>query len=67
DEPTGEVDSATEQRVLDLLHARAERGVAVVVVTHSEAVASVADHVVRLVDGRVVGRAVPTGSGRVVA
>jgi len=59
DEPTGEVDSATEQRVLDLLNDRADRGVAVVVVvvvvvvTHSEAVAASADRVVKLADGRV--------------
>jgi putative ABC transport system ATP-binding protein len=54
DEPTGEVDAATERRVLGLLDARAERGVAVVVVTHSEAVAAAADRVLRLADGRAV-------------
>jgi putative ABC transport system ATP-binding protein len=53
DEPTGEVDSATERRVLDLLTARAQAGVAVVVVTHSDAVAAVADRVVTLVDGSI--------------
>jgi putative ABC transport system ATP-binding protein len=55
DEPTGEVDSATEQRVLDLLRERARRGGAVLVVTHSEAVAAVAGRVLTLADGRVVG------------
>jgi putative ABC transport system ATP-binding protein len=53
DEPTGEVDSATEERVLALLAAQAERGVAIVVVTHSEAVAAVADRVVVLADGQI--------------
>ena len=67
DEPTGEVDSATEQRILDLLRARSELGVAVLIVTHSEAVAAVADRVVLLVDGRVVDRTVRAGDGRVVA
>jgi putative ABC transport system ATP-binding protein len=55
DEPTGEVDRQAEIRVLDLLRSRADRGKAVLVVTHSEAVAMAADHVVRMTDGRVTG------------
>lgn len=54
DEPTGEVDGATEARVLSLLRRRAESGTAVVVVSHSPAVAAAADRVVRLSDGTVV-------------
>ena len=54
DEPTGEVDAEAEQVLLELLRRRADDGGAVVVVTHSEAVASSADRVVRLVDGRIV-------------
>jgi putative ABC transport system ATP-binding protein len=53
DEPTGEVDSATETRVLELLRDRAAQNGAVVVVTHSDAVAAAADRTVRIVDGRV--------------
>jgi putative ABC transport system ATP-binding protein len=53
DEPTGEVDSATEQRVLELLRERCARGLAVVVVTHSGAVAAIADRVLELVDGQL--------------
>jgi putative ABC transport system ATP-binding protein len=53
DEPTGEVDSVTEQRVLDLLREHAERGLAIIVVTHSDAVAGAADRVVTLLDGQV--------------
>lgn len=55
DEPTGEIDGATEDRVLALLRRRAEAGVAVVVVTHSDAVAAGADRTVRLLDGKVIG------------
>jgi len=54
DEPTGEVDSATESRVLDLLRRRADAGTAVLVVTHSDAVASACDRRVQMADGRVV-------------
>lgn len=53
DEPTGEVDAVNEARVLDLLRSRAEAGAAVVVVTHSPAVATTADRAVALADGRV--------------
>ena len=54
DEPTGEVDAETERTLLELFRDRAAQGSAVVVVTHSEAVAASADRVVRLVDGRIV-------------
>ncbi len=54
DEPTGEVDSATESRVLDLLRRRGDRGTAVIVVTHSDAVAAACDRRVHMADGRLV-------------
>nr|WP_275403955.1 ABC transporter ATP-binding protein [Pseudonocardia acidicola] len=53
DEPTGELDSGTEASVLELLLGTAARGVAVVVASHSPAVAAAAQRVVRLRDGRV--------------
>jgi putative ABC transport system ATP-binding protein len=54
DEPTGELDHATERGVLDLLRTRAAAGVAVLVASHSPAVAALADRVIRLIDGQVV-------------
>ena len=54
DEPTGEIDSFNEDRVLTMLTERAVAGGATLVVTHSEAVARAAHRVVRLEDGRVV-------------
>jgi putative ABC transport system ATP-binding protein len=53
DEPTGELDTATAQRVLDLLRERADAGAAILMVTHSAEVAAAADREVRLRDGRV--------------
>jgi putative ABC transport system ATP-binding protein len=53
DEPTGEVDRQAEARMLELLRGRADRGMAVLVVTHSDSVAAAADRVVRMVDGRL--------------
>jgi len=54
DEPTGEVDSATARTVVALLRSRADSGAGVVVVTHSDVIARVADSVVHLRDGKVI-------------
>jgi putative ABC transport system ATP-binding protein len=54
DEPTGELDSSTAKRVLDLLQARADAGCAVLIVSHSPQVAAAAHRRVDLRDGRVV-------------
>jgi putative ABC transport system ATP-binding protein len=53
DEPTGELDTVTAQRVLELLHGRAAEGAAVLIVTHSPEVAAMSDREIRLRDGRV--------------
>jgi putative ABC transport system ATP-binding protein len=53
DEPTGELDSVTAARVLDLLRQRGGAGAGVLIVTHSPEVAAAADREVRLLDGRV--------------
>ena len=53
DEPTGEVDHANESILLDLLRARADAGNAVVLVTHSDRAANVADRIIHLKDGRI--------------
>jgi putative ABC transport system ATP-binding protein len=54
DEPTGELDQTTAARLFALLRSRTETGAAVVVVTHSEALAQAADRVITLRDGQVV-------------
>jgi ABC-type lipoprotein export system ATPase subunit len=54
DEPTGRLDSASGQRILDLLEGlRNQRGLTIVLVTHEPAVARRADRIVRMLDGRV--------------
>jgi putative ABC transport system ATP-binding protein len=55
DEPTGELDEDTAERVVDLLKSRAERGAAVLLVTHSPDVAGRCDREIRMRDGRVDG------------
>ena len=55
DEPTGSLDRANGERVVELLRRAQERlGTTIVLVTHDEGVAAAADRVVRISDGRVV-------------
>jgi putative ABC transport system ATP-binding protein len=53
DEPTGNLDSATADAVFALLRDLARAGKTIVTVTHERDIASHADRVVTLVDGRV--------------
>ncbi|MFG1796310.1 ABC transporter ATP-binding protein [Nocardia sp. NPDC049149] len=54
DEPTGALDVATGRGVLELLQQTSRAGRGVVMVTHNEAAADIADRVVRMRDGRVL-------------
>ncbi|TCR85269.1 putative ABC transport system ATP-binding protein [Rhizobium sp. BK376] len=54
DEPTAEVDAQTEADIIQMLKEQAQNGAAVLIATHSDAVATEADRIVRLRDGRVV-------------
>jgi putative ABC transport system ATP-binding protein len=59
DEPSGALDSANGEAVMRLIHAACKRGVAAVVVTHDAQLASWADRVVFLRDGRITDRTTP--------
>jgi putative ABC transport system ATP-binding protein len=68
DEPTGALDSLNGEAVMRLLRAATHRGVAGVVVTHEAQLASWADRVVFLRDGRVVDQtAAPLGPESLLA
>jgi putative ABC transport system ATP-binding protein len=59
DEPTGALDSVNGEAVMRLLRAACRSGVAGVVVTHEAQLASWADRIVFLRDGRVVDQTAP--------
>jgi putative ABC transport system ATP-binding protein len=59
DEPSGALDSANGEAVLRIIRSACQRGVAGVVVTHDAQLASWADRVVFLRDGRVVDQTAP--------
>ncbi len=57
DEPTGNLDSANGEQVLALLdEIRRERGVTLILATHSPAAASRAERIVEIRDGRIAPR-----------
>ena len=53
DEPTGEVDSETEKLILELFKSHRNNGGAAIIATHSAVLASYADRIIRVVDGRI--------------
>jgi putative ABC transport system ATP-binding protein len=59
DEPTGALDTVNGEAVMRLLRAACKKGVAGVIVTHDAQLASWADRVVFLRDGRVVDQTSP--------
>ncbi|MGP8162690.1 MAG: ABC transporter ATP-binding protein [Acidimicrobiales bacterium] len=62
DEPSGALDQANGEAVMRMLLSACKQGVAAVVVTHEAQLASWADRVVFLRDGRIVDRTVPPPS-----
>ncbi len=55
DEPTGNLDSKTSQDVLGLLKVTGEKfGQTIVMITHNEEIAQLADRIIRIEDGRIV-------------
>jgi putative ABC transport system ATP-binding protein len=59
DEPTGALDSVNGEAVMRLLRATCQRGTAGVVVTHDAQLASWADRIVFIRDGRIVDETAP--------
>ena len=58
DEPTGNLDSKTSQDVLGLIKVTSQKyAQTTVMITHNEEIAQMADRIVRIEDGRIVGNA----------
>jgi putative ABC transport system ATP-binding protein len=59
DEPSGALDSDNSETVMRMIHAACKQGIAAVVVTHDAQLASWADRVVFIRDGRIVDQTAP--------
>ena len=56
DEPTGNLDSKTSQDVLSLLKITSQQfKQTIVMITHNESIAQMADRIIRIEDGKIVG------------
>ena len=66
DEPTGNLDSTTEQEILDILDELHGEGRTLVIVTHDDAVAERAERVIHLKDG-LVDQDIRKGAAKAVA
>jgi putative ABC transport system ATP-binding protein len=53
DEPTGNLDSASGQEIMGMLHQLHERGATIVMVTHDPAIAAHTQRTIHLRDGKV--------------
>ena len=61
DEPTGNLDSKTSQDVLSLLKVTSRKFTqTIVMITHNEEIAQMADRIIRIEDGRIVSGHVPS-------
>jgi putative ABC transport system ATP-binding protein len=63
DEPTGNLDTAAAREVVAVLRERHADGQTIVLVTHDMRVASAAQRVVAMRDGRIAGETLPTARG----
>ena len=64
DEPTGAVDSKSGLQVMELFDTLHKQGVTIIMITHSDEIASYADRVVKIIDGELYeGDAQPVTGG----
>ena len=54
DEPTGNLDSASTQEIMDILKGLHEAGRSIILITHDNEIAEQAKRVVRILDGKIV-------------
>jgi len=55
DEPTGNLDSKSSEEVMDILVDMNQRGITIVLITHDKEVAELANRIIEIKDGEIVG------------
>ena len=64
DEPTGNLDSRTGKRIVELLYSLTKDGKTVILATHAPEIATRADMVLEMEDGKVTASSAPPGGAR---
>ncbi len=59
DEPTGNLDTTSGLQVMSILRSLVEEGRTVVMVTHDQKMAEMADRIVKIRDGKILGEVIP--------
>ncbi len=54
DEPTGALDTKSGEQIMELFKQLHDNGVTIIMITHSDEIASYADRVIKLVDGQII-------------
>ena len=54
DEPTGALDSASGEQIMDIFRQLSEKGMTIIMITHEQSVADRADKIYRILDGMLV-------------
>ncbi len=54
DEPTGALDSASGNQIMDIFRQLSSQGMTIIMITHEQAVAQRADKIYRILDGRLI-------------
>lgn len=62
DEPTGNLDSAHGEEVMNLLASLNQAGTTIIMVTHSQRDAEYAQRIIRLFDGQIINENIRAGS-----
>ncbi len=53
DEPTGNLDTKTEEEIMELFHQLHDQGHSIIIVTHERSIAEHAQRIINLVDGKI--------------
>jgi len=54
DEPTGALDTASGQQIMEIFRALSESGITIIMITHEPRIAQCADKIYRILDGRLI-------------